>query len=144
MARPVQLSMAVDTRTYRYFSGISAIESDVGAFTAERGSGLSTPSSFSGSVSGGNPSLSWSSVSGASEYHIYREIHKATGQCTDSNDYIGSDTGSPFLDDEVDVNQYYGTNQPGPQIPCYVQYRIYAAGGLEVSDFTAWIYFSMD
>jgi len=122
---------------------MSAIEGDLGSITAERGANLSTPN-LSGSVDGSNPSLSWSSITGATHYQVFREIHRNTGSCSDEAlTHIMTTILTLFLDDEVTASQYSGTNNPGPRVPCYAQYRIFAAGGSEVSDNSVWVYFSM-
>ncbi len=89
-----------------------------------RGSSLSPPS-LSGSTLFTGPSMSWSPVSGATRYNIYR-VKLGVAEV------LGTTTGTSFADGSSNVLAYTGAS-PTPGWNNNIQYFIYAVSGTEIS-----------
>jgi hypothetical protein len=88
-----------------------------------------TQPSLSGSLSQGSPLLSWSTVSGASKYEVYRVAWDGAAYTTV---LVTSTSASTFLDLSKPAAAYYGTTQPtGPNAS--FQYFVYAINQSSVS-----------
>lgn len=94
---------------------------------------------LSGSISNTSPVISWSAVSGATTYHIYRYYDDGCG-AIDGPTYLGQ-TGNLYnLDIGPTVRSYRGTSEPGAFV-AYYAYYIYAASNSDWSYYSPTVYF---
>ena len=112
-----------------------------GGINPTRGYALSTPS-LSGSVDNSSPVVSWSAVSGATEYQLLREWFRySTGEHGDLES-LGP-VSSPAIDLTMSVTAYTGQSIPGPQTPGYVAYYLIARNASDRSQMSAARYFQL-
>jgi fibronectin type 3 domain-containing protein len=78
-------------------------EDSTGIFGGGKEDGLSAPQNFTVSGSGATISLSWSSVSGASNYSVYRSTNGSTGTYS----YLGHASGFTYYTDYQGSSTYY-------------------------------------
>ncbi len=126
-----------------YFSPWGRIVSDLGSMSVSRGISLSTPS-LGGYVSSNSPVITWSSVSGATRYHIYRDWYNYdTGTGSNGFQYLGTGS-SAYLDLSAPaVNLYTGGTKPGIHDHGYVSYYIFAANITDFSANSSFVYFRL-
>lgn len=122
------------------FSKFSRIANDflpvAGTLVATRPQSLSTPA-VTGSISGGNPSLSWPAVPGATRYQVVRYSSDGNSGHTD---YLPVTTATSLVDSYTYATQYYGTTPIYDGV--YAYYKIIAiSGATEVSAATTPLYF---
>jgi hypothetical protein len=126
--------------TSRYFSPMSQITGMLtSSMSIVRGVNLSTPS-ISGSVSGSYPLISWSAVSGASRYQLFRiwcvwTVGFTCSSGSDGWEYVGDVYGTSYLDAEMTVSAYNGASLPGVLNYGYVGY--YFAAAVNTIDYSA-------
>jgi secreted trypsin-like serine protease len=116
-----------------WFSVMAGITGDLGAMTVTLGTAVGTPSP-SGSVSGGQPLLSWSSVSTTNaaqvtRYLIYRSAWDAsTYSWIGEGQKVGETTSTSFSDTTfpLAMNTYVGTSQPNQCVYSYIRYTVRA------------------
>ncbi|MBW7934238.1 MAG: hypothetical protein H3C62_11685 [Gemmatimonadaceae bacterium] len=112
-----------------------------GGIDPTRGYALATPT-LSGSLDGTSPVVSWSAVSGATEYHLYREWYRyATGE-SEALRSLGA-VSSPARDLDMSVTAYTGASIPGPQTPGYVAYYLVARNNTDRSQMSSVRYFQL-
>jgi hypothetical protein len=132
------------TTSTSVFGKYHRIASDFGGtLVATRGFNLSTPSA-SGSVSVGNPSLTWANISGATHYQIYREVADHANSHYEDRRWYVSVAWNSFADINAPVNQYLGTTRPTNPNISYVGYRLYASGSKDVSNTSSTYYFKLN
>lgn len=135
----VNFGVSTDS-TLGLFSAYADITAILGTMTVVRGTNLATPL-LSGQVSEGLPALSWAASSGASRYDIYRDTFDNQTGTTSGLVYIGSTNVTSYRD-EIPVTKYDGTSNPGPRVPGFVLYQIYAASSTDLSATSRDIYFT--
>jgi len=112
-----------------------------GGIDPTRGYALSTPG-LSGSLDGTSPVVSWSAISVATEYHLYREWYRySTGESGGMSE-LGV-VSSPARDAEMSVTAYTGTTIPGPHTPGYVAYYLIARNNTDRSQLSSVRYFQL-
>ncbi len=112
-----------------------------GGINATRGYALSTPS-LSGYLSGSAPVVSWSAVSGATEYQLLRAWSRySTGEYGDLES-LGP-VSSPAIDMAMSVTAYTGSSIPGPHTPGYVAYYLIARNSTDRSQTSSVRYFQL-
>lgn len=112
-----------------------------GGINATRGYALGTPS-LSGSVDNSSPVVSWSAVSGATEYQLLREWYRySTGEHGDLES-LGP-VSSPAIDMAMSVSAYTGQSIPGPHTPGYVAYYLIARNKTDRSQTSGVRYFQL-
>lgn len=112
-----------------------------GGINATRGYALSTPS-LSGYVDSSSPVVSWSAVSGATEYQLLREwFRNSTGEYGDLES-LGA-VSSPAIDMTMSVTAYTGSSIPGPHTPGYVAYYLIARNKSDRSQTSSVRYFQL-
>jgi hypothetical protein len=87
------------------------------------------------------PKLTWSSVSGATGYKVYRRLCDLDDICDTEFQFIPDDpVVSPYTGDTY-VTQYLGTSVPGPHIRKWVGYRLVATSAFDLSGPSNAVYF---
>ena len=71
----------------------------------------------------GNPILSWSAVSGATRYVVFREWSRYSTGEGDNSEFAQP---SGVADTDFQVTSYAGSTKPGPHTPGYVSYYVVA------------------
>ena len=114
------------------YSTMSQIQLDFGnALVVTRPSNLTTPS-VSGTLPTGAPTISWSAISGASAYHVYKQID-GVGPFT----YESEVTNPAYTDGTATVVSVHGS----PPSPPFVAYYVRAQGGSDISANSNTVYF---
>lgn len=126
-----------DVDGYAVFSKWGRVVTDLGALVATRPTTLGQPS-LSGSVSSSHPSLTWSAISGASKYDVYRVVWNGSSYTTQ---LAGSPTSASFLDSPITSYGYYGATQPAAPSTA-VQYFAYARNQTAVSPKSGLVWYS--
>jgi hypothetical protein len=133
-----------DTGAQRsYFSPIGRITNDLtSSMAVVRPTSLSQPT-ISGSIQDGVPGISWSNVSGATYYQVWRWWYRYPSETgSDGWEYLGH-LSSTFWDSEMSVEAYTGTTVPNFSTEGWVKYYIVAFGGAELSPASAEKYFRL-
>ena len=107
------------------FSKWGRVVNDLGALDVVRTPSLSTPS-ISGSLPFLNPVISWSSISGATRYNVFRGAY-----------FIGSTTSTSFTDASIGALEYTGSTQPSNG----AFYTVHAVSATELSAKSTGIWF---
>ncbi len=81
-----------------YYSPLSRINNDLGTLDAVRTATLSAPV-VTPSLAGSNPSLTWTSVPGATIYWVFRTLQDS--HCRDTGISVYSTTGTSFVDTQT-------------------------------------------
>jgi hypothetical protein len=137
------VSARKDDFSRSYFSPIWRIQTNLpSSMTITRGVNLSTPSGTSGSVSGGNPVITWNAVSGATRYYLYTtwvewlyDEYGSLYSVQHTMDEVTTPvTGTSYTDVSVTVQSY--TTGTSNRV-----YFVVAASDKDVSGLSAGVYF---
>jgi hypothetical protein len=134
--------------TYAYFSPLSQITRDLTSSMAiTRGVNLSTPS-LSGNVNGTHPEITWSSVSGATGYQLWRQVcvwqnFQCGSGSSNGLEYQGTVYGTSYLDASLNASAYNGGSVPSALQYGYIAYYMYAMSSYDVSQPSSIVYFTL-
>lgn len=112
-----------------------------GNLTAVRGASLSTPSP-SGSLSGTSPVITFSSISGATRYLLYRQWERFDTSEGEGLILLG-EVSSGVIDYGVSASAYTGTTFPGFNSSGCIRYQLVALNRTEYSIASTSIYFRL-
>lgn len=104
---------------------------DLGSMNAVRGTSLSAPS-LSGGMTFTFPALTWSGISGATKYQVFRVKNGVT-------EALGVTTGTSSADGDSNVLEYMGATEPTSGVK--IQYYVYALNATEASSKSNVIWF---
>jgi hypothetical protein len=107
------------------FSKWSGVVTDLGSIDPIRAATLSTPS-ISGSIVTTSPNVTWSAVSGASRYNLFK--YTPSGGLLS----IGTTTSTSFSDGDSNVLEYTGSTEP-TSWATRIQYHVYAVSSKDKS-----------
>jgi hypothetical protein len=133
-----------------YFTPMAQITQDLSAtMTIVRGINLSTPS-VGGSINGSaNPVISWSAISGASRYEVYRAwcLNDGYGFCTfgtnGAYEYVTEVVGTSYTDTGMSASAYNGTTPPSSSAYGRVSYYVRAFSNTDLSNVSTVVYFTL-
>ena len=107
-----------------------------------RPNNLSTPV-VSGTVTAGTPGISWSGITGATYYQVWRQWYDyVSGTGSNGWEYLGHQS-STFWDSQMTVDLYTGTTIPNFSTEGWVTYKVIAFNSADVSGESTQKYFRL-